>query len=77
MKNFIKLFAEQFEETDIELITPTTKFRDLEEWTSMHALLVLAMIDESYDVVLPADKLQTCESIADIFIAVQQLKANS
>ena len=74
MKKFILLFAEQFEETDSKLIIANTNFRDLEEWTSMHALLVLAMIDESYDVVLPADKLETCETVADIFVAIQKIK---
>ena len=77
MKAFILLFSEQFEETDVNLIMANTKFRDLEEWTSMHALLVLAMIDENYDVVLPADKLENCTTIEDIFVAVQQLKANN
>jgi acyl carrier protein len=77
MKNFLSLFAEQFEETDTALISAKTKFRDLEEWTSMHALLVLAMIDESYEIVLPADELETCETIEDIFMAIQKLKTNS
>ena len=77
MKEFILFFAEQFDETADNLIMAKAKFRDLEEWTSMHALLVLAMIDENYDVVLPADILESCETIEDIFAAVQKMKSGN
>ncbi|MGB1205688.1 MAG: hypothetical protein ACPG5B_08590 [Chitinophagales bacterium] len=77
MEKFILLVAEQFDDTDIALITANRVFRDLEEWTSMHALLVLAMIDEHYEVVLPADKLAACHTIKDIFVAVQEMKSNA
>ena len=34
LDEFVKLFAEQFDETDANEIEASTKFHDLEEWSS-------------------------------------------
>ena len=38
MEKFIELFANLFDETDINVFTPQTKFKELEEWSSLIAL---------------------------------------
>ena len=38
MEEFIKNFAEQFDDTDLAVFTAETKFRDLEEWSSLIGL---------------------------------------
>ena len=53
IKEFIANFADQFDETDAEVFTPETKFRDLDKWSSLIALLVMSMIDDEYDVQPP------------------------
>ena len=35
LNNFIENFADQFEETDASAFTPDTKFKELEEWSSL------------------------------------------
>ena len=40
MEKFIELFANLFDETDINVFTPQTKFKELEEWSSLIALSV-------------------------------------
>lgn len=34
MNEFLKNFANQWDETDIEVFTPECKFHELEEWSS-------------------------------------------
>jgi len=71
IKEFIEHFAEQFDETDEELLTADTKFKDLEEWSSLIALSVIAMIDEEYDVEVKGDDIRNSDTIADLFEAVK------
>ena len=46
LEEFVELFAEQFDETDASLIKADTKFRDLDEWSSLIGLSLIAMADE-------------------------------
>ena len=42
---FIANFAAQLEETDASIITADTKFRELDEWDSLMALYIIAIVD--------------------------------
>lgn len=67
IKEFIANFADQFDETDAEVFTPETKFRDLDEWSSLIALSVMSMIDDEYDVQLTANEMRDAQTIQDLF----------
>lgn len=71
LNEFVALFAEQFDETDASLIKADTKFHDLEEWSSLIGLSVIAMVDEEYDVTLKGDDIKNAETIEDLFKTVQ------
>ena len=45
LKGFIENFAAQFDETDAEVFTAETNFRNLEEWSSLTGLLIISMVD--------------------------------
>lgn len=70
IQNFIQNFAEQFDELNTEL-TPTTRFREVEGWTSLVALLVITMIDDEYGVVLPPEEMRKTQTIQELFDLVQ------
>lgn len=71
LKDFIGHFAEQFDDTDSGDITSTTVFRDLEEWSSLIALSVMAMIDEEYDVQLNGEEMRAAATVEDLFNIVK------
>ena len=71
IKEFIENFAEQFEDTDTSMITAETKFRDLDEWSSILALSIIAMIDEEYDVTIKGDDMRAAETVEDLFNIVK------
>ena len=50
IKEFIQNFADQLDDTDAEVLTPETKFRELDDWSSLAALSIIAMVDEEYGV---------------------------
>ncbi len=70
IQNFIQNFAEQFDELNTEL-TPTTRFREVEGWTSLVALLVITMIDDEYGVVLPPEEMRKTQTVQELFDLVQ------
>ena len=71
IKDFIKNFADQFDDTDASEIIATTNFRDLEEWSSLIALSIIAMIDDEYDVTLKGDDIKNANTVEDLFSIVQ------
>lgn len=71
IKDFIEKFAEQFDDTPIEALGENVKFKELEEWSSLIALSVIAMVDEEYNVTLVATDIRNSETIEDLFNVVQ------
>lgn len=67
IKEFVEKFAEQFDDTDPSEITATTVFHDLEEWSSLIALSVIAMVDEEYDVALKGDDVRASVTVEDLY----------
>lgn len=71
LKDFVANFAEQFDETDVSVFTAETRFRDLEEWSSLIGLSIIAMVDEEYDVALKGDDIKNANTIEDLFNTVK------
>jgi acyl carrier protein len=70
----VKNFANQFDETDASEFTPATDFRQLDEWSSLIALSVIAMIDEEYDVAIKSDDIKASKTVQDLFDIVNSRK---
>lgn len=75
IEEFIQNFAEQFDETDASVFHADTKFKELDEWTSMIALSVIAMIDAEYDVQIKGDDIRNSQTIGELFNCVKAAKA--
>ena len=67
INEFIQNFADQFEETEVGELSPETVFRDNDEWSSLLALSVMAMVDEEYDVQLSANEMRQANTIQELF----------
>ena len=74
LKEFIENFADQFEDTETSEIQADTEYRELDEWTSLTALSIIAMIDEEYDVQLKADEMRKTQTIQELFDLVKSKK---
>ena len=71
LKDFIANFAEQFDDTDASEITATTVFHELDEYSSLMALSIIAMVDEEYDVQLKGDDMRAAVTVEDLFNIVK------
>lgn len=67
MNEFIQNFADQLDDTNAEMLTPETVFRELDDWSSLAALSVIAMADEEYGVAIESDTFKNAKTIQDLF----------
>lgn len=71
---FIHNFASQFDDTEEAVFTFETRFRELDEWSSLNALAILNMIEKKYAVLLKADEMRNTNSIQELYDLVQSKK---
>ena len=71
MKDFINNFAEQFDETEASEFSAETSFKDLDEWDSMIALSIIAMVDEEYDKTINGEDIKAATTIEELFNIVE------
>ena len=67
IKEFIQNFADQLDDTDAEVLTPETEFRQLDDWSSLAALSIIAMVDEEFDVALRGDDVKDSVTVEDLY----------
>ncbi len=73
LKEFIKNFASQFDDTDASEIKAETVFKELDEWSSLIALSVIGMVDEEYEVALKGEDIRLSNTVEDLFNKVKAL----
>lgn len=71
LEKFIADIASQFEDTDPSIFTADTRFKTLDEWSSLTALSLIGIIDEEYDIVLKGDDIRQADTINDLFEIVK------
>ncbi len=71
LNEFVEKFAEQFDDTDPSEIKADTRFRDLDEWSSLVGLSVIAMVDEECEVLLKGEDMRQANTPAELFEIVK------
>lgn len=75
IRDFIQNFADQFDETEPSAFTAETVFHDLDEYSSIMALSIIAMVDEEYDVTLKGADVSSAVTIQDLFDTVRSKRS--
>jgi len=76
IENFVQEFAKQFDDIPAESFAPGTLFKENDEWSSMTALSIIAMVDENYSVRLTGDDIKRSSTVSDVFSIVNE-KSNA
>lgn len=71
LENFIEQFADQFDETDLADIRPDTYFQELEEWSSLTVMSIIAFIRTSYGKNVTGKEIRSCETVEDLYNLVE------
>lgn len=67
LNEFIVNFADQFDDTDASEIKAETKFHDLDEWSSLVGMSIIAMAKVSYQKTITGAELKSCVTVEDVF----------
>lgn len=71
LDEFVKAFAEEFDETPTESFTPATVYKDLDEWGSLTALSIIALAMEGFEKKITGADLRGCNTIEDLYNLIQ------
>ena len=71
INSFVELIADQFVDTDPNEFKPETRFRELEEYSSLIALYIIGVVFEAYGVSLKSADMIGAETIQDLFNIVE------
>ena len=67
LNEFVANFAEQFEDTDPNEIKAETHYHDLDEWGSLMAMGIIAMVKTEYNKTITGAELRECVTVEDVF----------
>lgn len=67
IKEFIEKFAENIEVENVEVLTPETRFHDLEEWSSLSVMLTIAFFDDEFDKQVSNTAIKEATTIRDLY----------
>ena len=67
IKEFIEKFAECIDVSDIDALTPETKFHDLDEWSSLSVMLAIVFFDEEFGKQVSNTEIREAQTIQDLY----------
>lgn len=70
LEKFVKGFASQFDDTELSEFAKDTNFKELDEWSSLIGMSVIAFIKTEYNKAVTGKEIRSCDTIEDLFILV-------
>lgn len=70
-EKFLEDFASIFDEVEVSEITMKTEFKSFDEWSSLVALGLLAVMEEEYGVTLTHNDVKNAITVSDIYEIVK------
>lgn len=67
LNEFVANFADLFDDTDTSEIKAETFFHDLDEWSSLVGMGVIALAKTEYGKTITGKELKECMTVTDIF----------
>lgn len=67
IKEFIEKFAETIEVENVNALTSETEFKELEEWSSLSIMLLIAFYDEEFEKEITQNQIKEATTIQDLY----------
>ena len=67
LEEFIEAFAGEFDDTEAGEFKADTDFKSLDEWSSLTALSIIAMIDDQFDKTITGADIRAGKTIEDLY----------
>lgn len=65
--DFLNAFSELLTETPPDTLSAETKFKELDEWSSLLALSVVALVEDEYNVLLRGKDISESNTLGELF----------
>lgn len=69
--DFIQKIEGEIEELPKGSLKAETHYREIPEWSSMHALILIALCETDYDVTLTGEDMRSCNTVNDLYTLVK------
>jgi acyl carrier protein len=70
INQFLKHFGDSFTPPLEYTLSPETIYKELGSWSSMQALVLIAMVDAEYGVLLEGDEIQQSRTLQELFTII-------
>ena len=67
LKDFIEKFANLLDDTDVSAIQADTAYQELEEWSSLTAMGIIAMARTEYGKKVTGIEIRKCKTVEQLF----------
>lgn len=67
IQDFISKFVGALEIENASAVTAETVFRNLDEWSSLSVMLLIAMFDEEFEKEITDKDIKACTTVADLY----------
>ncbi len=67
IQEFIEKIADQYDDLAANELTPGTNFREVGDYSSLTALMILSMIDEEFDLTITGDDMRSVNTIGELY----------
>jgi len=71
IEDFITRLEEEFEDITPGTLKPQSIYREVFEWSSINALILIALVKTEYDVVINAEDIATSKTVEDLYNIIQ------
>lgn len=76
LEEFTRNLESELEEVEPGTLKPDTSYRDLKNWSSMYALIIIAFVDINFSVTLNGADLRATVTVKDLYNLVQEKLKN-
>lgn len=73
LNEFIKNFVDQFDDADVSEINANTDFHDLDEWSSLTSMSIIAMVRTTYGKKISGQDIRKCQTVGNLYELVSKL----
>jgi acyl carrier protein len=70
--DFISKIESEFDDLVPGVLKPESVFREVFEWNSINALILIAMVKTEYDVTINAEDIANSKTVEDIYRIVEK-----
>jgi acyl carrier protein len=67
VEEFTRLIEKEFDDIEVNTLHPNINYRDIPDFSSMHALIIIALIDNHFDVLFSGQDLKSTQTINDLY----------